>query len=274
MWTIDGEEVIVLGDRTTHGGEVITASEKVSLLGKPVACVGDQVTCPRCEGIHTIISGAPRATAYDKAIARNGDSVSCGAKLISASAAIRGVRLEDDNSNMVPFGERWISGSADILGVRRLVESKAVDEKTHESQAEYPYIDDDEGNLYRDELGIYLGSQPALTSKSSIIFENKPGFEAFGNNPSAYVLGGLTPNKGLAGSLNDAAKGVTYLVVYGDPKTGKPSSWRLYEYRGTGKYAPDTKIEIYKFFLVPNVREAQNKVWFQKNLTAFRRSRP
>jgi uncharacterized Zn-binding protein involved in type VI secretion len=54
MWTIDGEEVIVLGDKTTHGGEVITGSAKVSLLGKPVACVGDQVTCPRCEGIHTI----------------------------------------------------------------------------------------------------------------------------------------------------------------------------------------------------------------------------
>ncbi|MDR1396624.1 MAG: PAAR domain-containing protein [Desulfarculales bacterium] len=85
MWTIDGEEVIVLGDRTTHGGEVVTATAKVSLLGKQVACVGDQVTCPRCEGMHTIISGAPRATAYDKAIARNGDSVSCGAKLISAS---------------------------------------------------------------------------------------------------------------------------------------------------------------------------------------------
>ncbi|MDR1397484.1 MAG: PAAR domain-containing protein [Desulfarculales bacterium] len=85
MWIIYGEEVIVLGDKTTHGGEVVTASEKVVYLGKPVACVGDQVTCPRCEGMHTIISGAPTATAYDKAIARNGDSVSCGAKLISAS---------------------------------------------------------------------------------------------------------------------------------------------------------------------------------------------
>lgn len=85
MWTIKGEEVIVLGDKTTHGGEVSTACGTVSYKGKRVACVGDQVICPKCSGTHTIISGAPPAFAMGMQIARNGDMVSCGAKLVSGS---------------------------------------------------------------------------------------------------------------------------------------------------------------------------------------------
>ncbi len=138
----------------------------------------------------------------------------------------------------------------------------------------YPTINDDEGSLYRDELGVYRGSQPGLYSNNPVIFENRPGYEAFGNNPLAYVQGGLTENKGVVGSFGDAAKGATHLVVYGDPKTGRPSSWTLYEWKGTGKNWPELKAEIYKWVPVPNVREAQSKAWLQKNLDAFRRSRP
>lgn len=55
---IHGKHVIVLGDKTTHGGEVITASEHFSLLGTPVARVGDQVSCPKCGGVYEIVEGA------------------------------------------------------------------------------------------------------------------------------------------------------------------------------------------------------------------------
>jgi uncharacterized Zn-binding protein involved in type VI secretion len=132
MWIIDGEEVIVLGDRTTHGGEVVTATAKVSLLGKQVACVGDQVTCPRCEGLHTIISGAPRSTAHDKAIARNGDSVSCGAKLISASAAILGVTEQF-------VTEQFVASETNKSKNRYDEQIQIVDEKTGEPLAKYPF---------------------------------------------------------------------------------------------------------------------------------------
>ncbi|MDR3212510.1 MAG: PAAR domain-containing protein [Azoarcus sp.] len=53
---------IVLGDKTSHGGTVISAQGAglvpFSIDGKPVACVGDRVACPRCKGVHYIITGA------------------------------------------------------------------------------------------------------------------------------------------------------------------------------------------------------------------------
>jgi uncharacterized Zn-binding protein involved in type VI secretion len=91
MWTIEGEKVIVLGDTTTHGGQVITAAETVFYLDRQVARVGDQVTCPKCKGVHTIASGAPKAYALGMQIARNGDMISCGARLISGSGVVDGM---------------------------------------------------------------------------------------------------------------------------------------------------------------------------------------
>jgi uncharacterized Zn-binding protein involved in type VI secretion len=92
-YTIDGKEVIVLGDTTTHGGKVITASETHRSMGIPVARVGDMVECPQCKGIYPIIEGAPKTSDHGKPIARHGDKVACGATLISGSG--KGGVLED-----------------------------------------------------------------------------------------------------------------------------------------------------------------------------------
>lgn len=88
IWTVEGEEVIVLGDTTTHGGKVITASSNIFYNNIPVARVGDQVTCPKCNGTHTIVSGASTVRGNSMQIARNGDNVSCGARLISRSGDV------------------------------------------------------------------------------------------------------------------------------------------------------------------------------------------
>jgi uncharacterized Zn-binding protein involved in type VI secretion len=84
VWTIEGKgEVIRLGDSTTHGGKVITASPNAFYEGIPIARVGDQVSCPKCKGMHTIVTGAPHAFDHGAQIACDGDLVSCGAKLIA-----------------------------------------------------------------------------------------------------------------------------------------------------------------------------------------------
>ena len=36
---------VLLGDKTTHGGAVISASSTMIVNGKPVALVGDKVSC-------------------------------------------------------------------------------------------------------------------------------------------------------------------------------------------------------------------------------------
>ncbi len=78
--------VIRLGDATSHGGKVVSSSANhFKVHGVPVACVGDTCSCPipghsNC----TIATGSPYHLINGKQIAFDGDSLSCGAELISS----------------------------------------------------------------------------------------------------------------------------------------------------------------------------------------------
>ena len=75
-----GKPFIVDGDTTTKRGRVIASATTTTTHGKPIARVGDKVTCHRdCR----ITSGDTTMIIDGQAAAREGDSVSCGAKLIS-----------------------------------------------------------------------------------------------------------------------------------------------------------------------------------------------
>lgn len=78
-----GRAFITLGDRTSHGGTVITADYTFDIHGKYVARVGDLTVCPRCKGRFPITSGAPDMQALGQAVARDGDRTACGATLVS-----------------------------------------------------------------------------------------------------------------------------------------------------------------------------------------------
>ncbi|AAQ59797.1 conserved hypothetical protein [Chromobacterium violaceum ATCC 12472] len=81
--------VIRLGDPTSHGGKVVSASSTTTMFGKAVALVGDSVTCPQ-QG-HTncvIVEGDPTWTVGGKGVALDGHAVSCGAKLISTLGSV------------------------------------------------------------------------------------------------------------------------------------------------------------------------------------------
>lgn len=78
--------VIRLGDTTSHGGKVIScAAEHFTVLGRPVACLGDLCSCP-IPGHNgcTIVSGDARHQVNGRAIAFENDLTSCGAKLLSS----------------------------------------------------------------------------------------------------------------------------------------------------------------------------------------------
>ncbi|AIR03460.1 MULTISPECIES: PAAR domain-containing protein [Cedecea] len=49
-----GKFVVVLGDATSHGGKVSSASSSFDISGKNVALLNDSVTCPE-HGINKII---------------------------------------------------------------------------------------------------------------------------------------------------------------------------------------------------------------------------
>lgn len=78
---------IVLGDKTSHGGTVISADLGSVVHGKAMAPVGDRVVCPRCKGVFAIRSGAPDVLdATGRGYARHLDTTDCGARLLSSQA--------------------------------------------------------------------------------------------------------------------------------------------------------------------------------------------
>ncbi|XKM12778.1 PAAR domain-containing protein [Orbaceae bacterium ac157xtp] len=75
--------VIRLGDPHTHQGVVIKASG-ANFDGKPVALVGDKVSCPKKgHGINSIMEGHSSWTMYDIPVAVDGCKCACGCFLIS-----------------------------------------------------------------------------------------------------------------------------------------------------------------------------------------------
>ncbi len=77
--------LIVMGDKTTHGGTVITADLTFDINGKCVARVGDMTVCPKCKGTFPITGGpSDLVDSAGNGYARHMDTTACGAKLISS----------------------------------------------------------------------------------------------------------------------------------------------------------------------------------------------
>lgn len=79
------KNVILLGDKTNHGGTVITATSDIIINGKKAAKVGDKVNCPQQgHGINAIIEGSPHLSCQGTPIAVDGCHTECGCYLISS----------------------------------------------------------------------------------------------------------------------------------------------------------------------------------------------
>lgn len=110
--------IIVRGDRTSHGGEVIQGSPVSDIHGKPIARIGDRVTCPLHGhgGITEIVSGDPTLIIDGKPVARNGDKTACGATLISSQATTtddpgRGYSSSSNSAAAVASGSAFLRSS-------------------------------------------------------------------------------------------------------------------------------------------------------------------
>lgn len=82
-------QVIRLGDPTSHGGKVISASTTHTIDGVGVARVGDMVACPLPgHGINPIISGATTYLIGGRMAALQGNKSACGCSLISTLTTV------------------------------------------------------------------------------------------------------------------------------------------------------------------------------------------
>jgi uncharacterized Zn-binding protein involved in type VI secretion len=79
-------KVIRLGDDTSHGGKVVSATSHVTVGGKPVARLGDKCTCPkRGHNNCVIVEGDSAWTIDGIPVALEGHKISCGAVLVSSA---------------------------------------------------------------------------------------------------------------------------------------------------------------------------------------------
>lgn len=75
---------IVVGDRTSHGGTVLSGDQLWTIDGMAVARIGDKVSCPRCKRIVTIVTSKdPSFSSGGSPAAFDGDMTDCGATLYS-----------------------------------------------------------------------------------------------------------------------------------------------------------------------------------------------
>jgi uncharacterized Zn-binding protein involved in type VI secretion len=78
------QPMIVQGDKTSHHGTVLEGSPHSDSHGKPIARVGDKVSCPKCMGIFPIAEGDNSNIIDGAPVAYHGCKTSCGAILISS----------------------------------------------------------------------------------------------------------------------------------------------------------------------------------------------
>jgi uncharacterized Zn-binding protein involved in type VI secretion len=79
-----GRGVVRLGDKTSHGGQVLSASDSYTVLGKQVALEGDATFCPKCKGTFSIQVAASERRHHGTKVAYHDDVTACGAKLIAS----------------------------------------------------------------------------------------------------------------------------------------------------------------------------------------------
>lgn len=79
---------IVLGDPTSSGGTVITASGETDIAGKGVARIGDKATCPSLhKGVFPIVDGDASIVVEGQPVALHGAALACGCKVLSSQQA-------------------------------------------------------------------------------------------------------------------------------------------------------------------------------------------
>ena len=78
------KNLVYESDATSHGGKVLTGTDRIKVKGRRAARIGDMVSCP-VHGDNRIIEGGSQIKLGTTLLARDGDHTECGAYLIASS---------------------------------------------------------------------------------------------------------------------------------------------------------------------------------------------
>lgn len=112
----EGRGVIRIGDKTDHGGEVVSASSGTIVMGKEAALADDKTHCPTCKGQFAIKPDGKGAKHQGRFYAYHGDVTECGARLLSSlmssEPAARTLVNQDEHGQPAPsepaFDDRFV----------------------------------------------------------------------------------------------------------------------------------------------------------------------
>ena len=75
-----------LGDRSSHGGRIVTGARRTYVNGRPAARLGDLHVCPLpFHGTTRIVTGSTKTFIEGRPAARMGDRTGCGARIATGS---------------------------------------------------------------------------------------------------------------------------------------------------------------------------------------------
>jgi uncharacterized Zn-binding protein involved in type VI secretion len=148
-------KIIRLGDSTSHGGKVVSASSHMTVGGIPVARLGDKCTCPkRGHNNCVIVEGDTNWTIDDIPVALEGHKISCGAVLISSSP---NNGREDSGGAAASFAQATNSAIANNAASTSTStnNSEVFDEQVHLNTIDQPalaglpfYVENSDGRQY------------------------------------------------------------------------------------------------------------------------------
>ena len=123
------QKIIRLGDSTSHGGKVVSATSHMTVGGIPIARLGDKCTCPkRGHNNCVIVEGDPNWTVDGIPVALEGHKTSCGAVLVSSAP---NTGREDVGGIATSFEPATSNMPANLLSLAG--EKKAVTQETLET---------------------------------------------------------------------------------------------------------------------------------------------
>lgn len=82
------KNLIYEGDATSHGGKVLTGSNRIKVKGRRAARVGDTVSCP-IHGDNVIVEGSGKIKDGTTPYAFEGNHTRCGAELIASIGVVQ-----------------------------------------------------------------------------------------------------------------------------------------------------------------------------------------
>jgi len=265
---------ILLGDKTTHGGTVVSAwgAGFQTIDDIPVACIGDMVSCPKKgHGTNPIIKGAtgPDVSCNGRVIAREGDTTACGSQLIASQAIATHSSESEDAAEMAAIAARaqkeeqvtkGIQTASSTPGISaeeaKLLKEQQKEEKVYKLQ--FKVVDTETGNpignrsySIKREKGPNTSGLTDSKGMTEVIESDKPesieigvDFRAPAKEFTRYLL--------LTGDMSDLKKSefVTKTDLVESTKEGRPNSYDIkIDDRAATRQAIITKVRDsgYKF---------------------------